>query len=244
MRLLSGQLKSLLSRIGFDLVRLNERVPRVRRQMLFNSQGINCVLDVGANSGIYGKEIRECGYRGKIVSFEPLPDAYEALKIVSLSDANWTTLNLALGSAEKTLPLNVSKNSWSSSFLEMSEAHLIGAPNAKYVRSVESHITRLDAIFSHIVSSQDRIHLKIDTQGYEYEVLEGAKDVLSEISTVQLELSFVPMYKNEMLALPMLEHLQKTGLEIISIEPGFADPKSGQLYQADFLFRNNCCQRK
>jgi hypothetical protein len=51
---------------------------------------VNCVLDVGANRGQYGTLLREAGYAGRIVSFEPVPHIAQQLEAVAAKDGNWS----------------------------------------------------------------------------------------------------------------------------------------------------------
>ena len=69
--------------------------------MLFSSASwldINLIFDVGANEGQFAKKIIENGYKGKIISFEPLNDPYEKLVLKSSKFENWKVGKLSLGS--------------------------------------------------------------------------------------------------------------------------------------------------
>jgi FkbM family methyltransferase len=48
------------------------------------NRGINLVLDVGANVGQFGLSLRNRGYAGQIMSFEPVSDAFNELKKVAV----------------------------------------------------------------------------------------------------------------------------------------------------------------
>src|SRR5438046_9585223 len=56
---------------------------------LFSVLGINCVLDVGAHRGEYGLELRRSGYRGFIISFEPVTENFVALERRAAGDPRW-----------------------------------------------------------------------------------------------------------------------------------------------------------
>ena len=60
------------------------------------NRGINLVLDVGANTGQFGRSLRNRGYAGRIISFEPVKEAFTALENAARGDDLWTTSNLAL----------------------------------------------------------------------------------------------------------------------------------------------------
>ena len=77
--------------------------------------------------------------------------------------------------------------------------------------------------------------LKIDTQGYEDEVLAGAGDLIGEFAAVQLELSFVELYTGQRLFDDFYDHMRSRGYRLHILEPGFSDP-SGRMLQCDGLF--------
>jgi hypothetical protein len=82
----------------------------------------------------------------------------------------------------------------------------------------------------------ERSLLKIDTQGFESEVLDGAGDVLEQFAAIQLELSFVPLYDGQALYADLVERLDRLGFVLFTTETGISDPTTGQLLQCDALF--------
>ena len=82
--------------------------------------------------------------------------------------------------------------------------------------------------------------LKIDVQGYEKFVLEGAPNLLKRVIGVQLELSLVPLYEGDTPYLRMLEFLESAGLHLTLIEPGFRDKNTGEDLQFDGVFFRTC----
>ena len=70
--------------------------------------GINVVLDVGANVGQYGTGLRNVGYTGRIVSFEPLSTEFKQLSAKATADGAWQSLNFALGDVDGSSEINVS----------------------------------------------------------------------------------------------------------------------------------------
>jgi len=78
------------------------------------------------------------------------------------------------------------------------------------------------------------VFLKIDTQGYESTILDGATESLRKISAVQLERSFVPLYVGESPIEPMIERVRSMGFTLVRLDPfQIAD---GRLLQADATF--------
>ena len=80
------------------------------------------------------------------------------------------------------------------------------------------------------------MYLKIDTQGFEGRVLQGADRSLAEIDTIQIEMALTPLYEGEMTFIDLCQLLLGKGYVIVGLEPGFADPRTGQLLQADGIF--------
>jgi len=197
--------------------------------------GIDTVIDVGANVGQYAALLRASGYRGHIVSVEPLDSAFAALSARAAKDPHWTALQNGVGEAPGTIDINISANSYSSSVLDINDAHLDAAPDSRYVGTQQIELTTV----AHLVDQQGidpaRCLLKVDTQGYESQVLAGAALVLGKIAAVQLELSFVELYANQALFDDHVAALRGHGFELWSLDPGISDT-DGRLLQCDGLF--------
>ena len=231
-------IKGALRRIGYDIVQYHPVTDagRIRRNRLFDYHGINLILDVGANVGQYGSQLRQAGYHGRIVSFEPLSSAYSELQQVADGDPAWKTLNMALGNENGSAEINIAANSYSSSLLDMLPEHEKAAPDSSYVGKESITIHRLDSDFDQLVKPDENVFMKIDTQGFEPQVLEGAGEMLSRIRGVQLEMSLVALYSGELLFREMCDLLAEKGYTLMSLEPGFSDPESGRLLQVDGVF--------
>lgn len=208
-----------------------------RRTRLLTDRGINLVLDVGANSGQFAQSMRsEYNYAGRIISFEPLNDAFAALKETSANDPSWLCLNLALGDKNAQGRINVSANSYSSSLLDAVDHAIELEPSIGYVADQEITIRRLDGLLGELTLPDDKIYLKIDTQGYETQVLNGALGVLDRFELIQLETSLIPVYHGEPLIGDVIKYLDYLSFRIVSIEPGWHDLKTGELLQTDLIF--------
>ncbi|MFC1771778.1 FkbM family methyltransferase [Pseudomonadota bacterium] len=230
-------IRNLIRQLGFDLVRYEPKThPLARRKKILDTYNINLVLDVGANIGQYGKQLREIGYKKKIVSFEPLKSAYDLLSDNAEKDKLWEIHNFALGDKEESAIINIAANSFSSSLLEMLPSHIKSAPNSKYVGHENIQVRTLDSVYPKVASQTDKAYLKIDTQGFEENVLKGAENSLNYIDTIQLEMSLTPLYRDEPLFDEMYQFLFQKGYTLISIETGFSDEQTGQLLQFDGIF--------
>lgn len=207
-----------------------------RRIALLRHHGISTVLDVGANVGQYAGELRHFGYGGTIHSFEPLPDACRKLGLAAKGDANWHTHPLALGSAPGEGEINVSQNSYSSSLRDLMPEHLAGAPDSAYVRKEKITISTVAEELRTLAITDNDIWLKIDTQGFEREVLLGAASVLNQIKVIQLEISLQPLYDQGMELEETLAYFATRGYELVGMEPGFYNKESGHQLQVDGIF--------
>lgn len=222
--------------LGYDFVQFDRQNPRWRLRKFLAQSRVTVVLDVGANEGNYGRELRELGYAGAIVSFEPLTDAYDRLVTAAARDAAWTPVNVGLGDADEERVLHISANSQSSSFLAMESAHLEAAPDSPYVGENKVVIRRLDGIFSEYCPPDGRAFLKIDTQGYEKRVMQGALHVLDRVPLIQLECSLVPLYQDSNLIEDLLSYMRGLGYDPIDQRPTFHHLDSHHLMQMDVLF--------
>lgn len=203
---------------------------------LLERNRIDLVFDVGANVGQYAASLREGGYRGRIVSFEPLTSAFSQLRMTAKADPLWEVVNSGMGDRDERATINIAGNSQSSSLLDMLPAHVKSAPVSAYVGKEEITVSRLDSVFSKYHRPGDRTFLKLDAQGYERRILEGASLSLPDILGIQLEMSIEPLYSGEMPYLEMLTYLAGLGFILVSVEPGHGDPVTGRMLQMDGIF--------
>ena len=231
-------LHNLLRQRGYDVVHFSPRQhPLALRKKLLNSYNVNVILDVGADVGQWAKTMRqELGFSGRIVSFEPLRSTFSLLQKNAARDSRWQVLNYALGDKETVTRINIAQNSHSSSFLDILPRHIEAAPQSQYVGTETVEIRTLDSIFDSLRSPGDNVYLKIDTQGYEGRVIKGAEKCLTHIATIQIEMSLVGLYQDQMLFDDMYCLMCGKGYELVSIETGFSDPVSGRILQVDGIF--------
>lgn len=202
---------------------------------MFVENGVDVVFDVGAATGAYGRELRDFGYRGSVVSFEPMAQPYAKLMAELSGDPLWTSHRCALGSTPGEATINIASNSDSSSLLPFSSRHLEAAPQVSYVATEVVEVARLDDLAPQHLTDTSRPYLKLDTQGFEKEVLAGGGTTLGQCVGLQLELSFVPLYDGGVLADEAISMAYDAGFHLVGLDQGFADP-SGQVLQADGVF--------
>lgn len=225
------------NRVGIDIKRYRDEFsePAQTARML-QQHGVELVVDIGANRGQYAKSLRRYGYQGRILSFEPLQDAWSELQEASRKDPKWEIFpRYAIGESKSSVTMNVSENSVSSSILEMLDQHTEAAPESAYIRAEQAQCIPLDEALTMVHDLPQRIFIKIDTQGYEEKVLNGASDALLRAVGIQIELSLVPLYAGQALFSEITERLTSQGFEIWSIFPGFTDKRSGRMLQCDAI---------
>lgn len=232
---LKAQFRQVLRKFGYDIVQTRHSAT-ARRLRLFTYYQINLILDVGANEGQYAEAVWEMGYRGKIVSFEPVPEPFSVLERKTRQDANWRALPLALGDFDGPATINVASESVNSSILQPTQFFETNHEAARTLRRQEITVRRLDSLAPEVIEPGANVLLKVDTQGFERHVILGAEATLLHILGVQLEMSLTPLYEGEPGLLELLPLMSKHGFVLASIEPGYDDAESGRLYQFDALF--------
>jgi FkbM family methyltransferase len=232
-------IKNILRKNGYQIKRYPDcNYDMERRMKIIDNFNIDTLFDIGANAGQYASRIREYGYSKRIISFEPLKSVYQKLEIASQNDNYWSVNNYAIGNVDTRSVINIAGNLDSSSILNMLPKHIESAPESSYIGREEIEIKKIDTIFNSFCSIHDSVMIKIDTQGYEKNVIDGALDSLTRIKVLQLEMSLVPLYENETLFVEMIGYLDKKGFVLYSLENGFSNPNTGQLLQVDGIFIN------
>lgn len=233
------KLKRFLNR-AFGLELIKYPTPELDRKIkLLKTYNIDTVLDVGANIGQFASELRNIGFKGTIISFEPTSEAFSKLKENSKKDKNWKVYNYSLGEFDGETEINISKNSVSSSMLKDLPQLTESAPEAKFISKERITVKKIDTIFNEFNLSRQKVFLKIDTQGYENMVIDGAIQSLPFISGIQIEMALIPTYEGAITFEEMITKLKKYNFITTSIESGYYDKNSGKLLEVDGIFFNN-----
>lgn len=231
-------IKRALNVLGVEAHRFQtDTSPLARLMVALRTFEVDLVIDIGANEGQFAKELRVGGYSGRIVSFEPLTTAHSRLLQASKNDSAWQVHSrCAVGDRLDEIELNISGNSVSSSILPMLAAHSSAAPESIYHGSETVPLTTVDEAASPYFDGARAPFLKIDTQGYEWYVLDGALATLPKVRGIQLELSLVPLYEGQHLWRECIERLEKEGFILWALQPAFVDQANGRTLQWDGLF--------
>jgi FkbM family methyltransferase len=204
---------------------------------LLAAHGIDHVLDVGGNVGQYATRLRAAGYRGRITSFEPAAAAHAELAARAEGDQAWTVApRLALAASAGRATLHVSHRSDMSSLRPMTELTLAALPKSFEVDREEVEQARLDAVFDRFVRGGERVLLKIDAQGSEADIIEGAAGILDRLVGLQVELSLKPMYDGETTYLELCRRIEERGFEPFWFTAGNFSKRLGRQLQMDGVF--------
>jgi FkbM family methyltransferase len=188
-------IQRLANNFGWEIRRfIQPEMVQLKDQL--HNRNIELVLDIGGNEGQFGSALLRTRYSGKILSFEPLPVPYKKLVNLASKNKRWQVAErAAVGSSVGKIVINESANSVSSSILPILDSHTSAAPKSQYVDSLTVPIVTLDSINQRL--DLTRSFLKIDTQGYEMEVLLGAKGILPDVCGIQVEVSIVQLYEGQ-----------------------------------------------
>jgi FkbM family methyltransferase len=235
--MLKGFILKQINKRGYEVTKTgySDKTAIVYRKII-NQFGINHILDVGANEGQFALNMRKLGYNGEISSYEPLLEVFEGLRKKSENDRRWKVFNFALGNKDEQQEINVSKNTVSSSLLEMLPKHIKQEPDSIFIGKEKIDIRRLDTVWKESSLNTKSVFFKLDVQGYEKYVLEGASESLKHIKLIQLEMALTELYKGELLLANMIKYMETLGYILYNLVNGFNNFETGQLFQVDGIF--------
>ena len=189
----------LANELGYAVLpkwRMDNLPIATRLRKIFSFYRIDAVIDVGANEGQYRDFLRlEVGFDGRIDSFEPLPGLAEHLiQRAAREDAKWTIHACALGAEVGAMSINIMRGSVLNSFHKpvVTGKASLDAKNI-VIGTMTVPVSTLDSEFSG--GDLGRTYLKLDTQGFDLEVLRGGTQAVSHIPALQTEVSFQPLYE-------------------------------------------------
>jgi hypothetical protein len=119
----------------------------------------------------------------------------------------------------------------------MENLHAAAAPSSQGKAVEEIIVRRMDDVLQEMgVRVDGQTMLKLDTQGYELEVLKGAVGAMHAVGVIQAEMSFQPLYGGQPLFDEVYSYITSQGFTVFDVVPGFAEPRTGQLLQVDGIF--------
>jgi FkbM family methyltransferase len=187
----------------------------IQLKRMLATQEINCVVDAGANRGQFAQDLRHIGYAGLIVSFEPVPSEFAVLKEQFADDPAWRGFQVALGSRHASTEMHVIPSLTVMSSLFQPVQHWPGMERTRV------EMRRLDEMLDDVCRNiaDPRLLLKMDTQGYDLQVFEGARCWLDRIFALQSEVSIVPLYQGMPHYLDALRVYEAAGFRLFHVAP-------------------------
>ncbi|MET9911100.1 FkbM family methyltransferase [Streptomyces sp. NPDC006476] len=195
---------------------------------------VNCVFDVGANTGQYGRELRELGYTGRIVSFEPASAAFERLADAAAGDPEWRVHRLALGREERVTAIHTGWDTMNS-LLPPSDYGRGRYERFTETRTEEVRVRRLADVMDEALDGIDdpRPFLKMDTQGYDLEVFTGAGDRIGEFVGLLSEVALLRLYEGSPRMDEAVAAYEAAGFETTGLYSVSRDPATGRVVEFD-----------
>lgn len=261
-------LKKIFASIGYQIIPishdpvLNELI-NVYRQLLNSSKGIErqnrlakiaslghlkdllqthqieTVIDVGANIGQFGLSLRKVGFKGKILSFEPMRQARDKLEVVAAAHPPWKVFSNAIGSCYEKKNLTIFKDDSFSSLHAVTKSgrNIFGS----YVQNEGEELVQvetLDRITD--ITLKGEIHgplmLKTDTQGHDLEVLKGGLQLLMKTSVIMSEAAIKVIYEGAPAFEEVLSFLRKNNFEASGFYPFSNRPENLEMVEFDAFF--------
>lgn len=220
-------IRNTIVRLGYAALRAGLNPPKAKLihrfaeqayfRNLINRLNINCFIDVGASIGSYSQHLRLMGYDKHLLSFEPVPEDYKVLSEKAKGDPQWQTFNLALGRASGAQEFNVIKSDDAGTVYSSFLTPKTNMANVSRTETVQ--VKRLDDVLDEVLKEIEnpRIFLKIDTQGYDMEVMGGIEKHIGEVVGMQSEISVTPIYEGMPHYTQALEHYESLGFSLMNL---------------------------
>jgi FkbM family methyltransferase len=184
-----------------------------------------CTLDIGAYEGHWATDYKKIFPDSAILMVEGQFEK-ESHLIKTKQKYSDVDYKIALLGADNSV---VTFNKYETASSVLGEHHETGA--MKEIRDLAT----LDSLVSGTKFSKPDL-IKIDTQGYELEILKGGERTLLSAEFVLLEISLLDIYVNCPLVNDVTEFMAKRGFVLYDICSLMRRPLDGTLFQSDFLF--------
>lgn len=233
--------KKIAHAFGYELISSKkisdyQTAPDDHLRILLARSRIDHVIDVGANNGQFALSLRSLGFEGRISSIEPTKTCFAHLQQLSKSDSKWQIHQFALGKENTQTEINVYANDNLSSFRKFNNysEKRFSSKGRELISRESVEVCRLDSVICKLgIQAGERLHLKLDTQGFDLEVFEGAERLLSQIHSLQSELSIIPIYQGSPDYIQALTVYRKAGFELTGFFPISGDRGSMVLVEGD-----------
>lgn len=238
MKIIKSFVRNVFNRLGIVIM---YKRPWMNNYQWLQNHDIDLVIDVGANVGQYVYFVREVlSLDSEIYSFEPISELYQELKTNCKKYEKINTYNYGLGDRDERIEINVNNFSPSSSILDLEQVHISNVlhTDISTINRKESiKIKRLDDVFKSIDLSKN-VLIKLDVQGYEDKVINGGQLTFSKCKVAIIEVSYVPLYKDEKTFKHIYEQMHLLGFEYMGNVNEFKSSEDGSPLYCDAIFVN------
>lgn len=210
-----------------------------RTSMLLQHLGIQTVIDIGANTGQFAEGLYDFGFEGRVISFEPVPEVYFELQERARAYPQWTVAErCAVGEKDGEIEFHITDDTVFSSVLPIKDDYVAHNQKSRIVATEMLPIYRLDTILpKYLGDNPGPILLKIDTQGYEKQVIAGAQDFIHKVKGIKIEIPLYAMYENTGLDFyTTLDFLRDLNMTPYSFNIEGVDLHTGRVNTIDGLF--------
>lgn len=223
---------------GRDIIRYTPLFStEARLAHILNWLRIDVIVDVGAGHGEFGNEVLANGFEGSVISVEPLQNAHDDLVRAARKYPRWTVVErCAAGRQDGEAVLHVTRRSGSSSLRRPGQRHAQTDKDSIEVRQDRVVVRRLDRLVIPRMANNSNVFLKVDVQGAEEDVVEGAQELMPRVKGMQIELSVVELYEGQKLMPEMLSLAARNGFALWGLAPVYLDETTGQTLQYDGIF--------
>ncbi len=208
--------------------------PSIEHKKEISKLYFKTVIDVGANNGQFASLIIKTHPNSKIICFEPQIEPFNNLKKI-FKNSKIKLFRLACGSKKESIKMNISNRNDSSSILGIGKHQIHYFPDTYLKKKEVIKVAKLKEVIN-LKKQTKPILLKIDTQGYELEVLKGSE--LKYVKYILIECSFIKFYKNQPLFKEIDKFLKKKKFYIYKCYNQTMDNKD-KVIQADYIYSNS-----
>ncbi len=212
----------------------------LRTAMLCKHMGITHVVDIGANTGQFAESLYDFGFQGRVLSFEPVEAARQELLQRSAAYPLWEVAErCAIGDQDGSITMNVSDDTVFSSALPIKDSYVSHNQKSRIVRQEEVPAYRIDSILPRYIEDLEaaRLLLKIDTQGFEKQVIDGAPETLGRAIGLKIEIPLYAIYENtEFQFYDIMDLARSQGFQPYSFHVEGVDLNTGRVNTIDGLF--------
>ncbi|MCQ9134166.1 FkbM family methyltransferase [Streptomyces hilarionis] len=196
--------------------------------------GVNCVFDVGANTGQYAKRLRTLGYSGRIVSFEPTSETFARLEKAAADDPAWQVYQCGLGREETTAEIHTG---WKTMNSLLSASDYGKGRYSRFAQGAteEIRVRRLADVMDEALEgiAEPRPFLKMDTQGYDLEVFAGGGERIAQFVGMQSEVAVLKLYEGSPGMGEAVAAYEAAGFGITGMYPVTREATTGRVIEFD-----------